>query len=224
MKRVLLAMTAIVSIAAQANATGSPTTAPANQAGAIAGAASNATSNSVARSGSYSRSSGVGVGGAGGSATGGTGLGGSGGSGGAGGMGGGGGSVTNNVGGPGTYRQEYGGGYTVRNNPDLAALVASTANVCAKPAGGTTSFLGVGLGALFTPESDRCNRRLDAAALAGLGRPDAALLLLQETEEVRSVMAKADASRPAPLPVKPAYCTEKPRETAAERYMRLANC
>lgn len=218
MKRVLLAMTAIVSIAAQANATGSPTPAPANQAGAIAGAASNATSNSVARSGSYSRSSGVGVGGAGGSATGGTGMGGSGGSGGAGG------SVTNNVGGPGTYRTEYGGGYTVRNNPDLAALVAATANVCAKPAGGTTSFLGVGLGALFTPESDRCNRRLDAAALAGLGRPDAALLLLQETDEVRAVVARADATRPAPLPVKPAYCTEKPRETAAERYMRLANC
>lgn len=199
--------------------TPAPVAAPAATSAATLNARLSANAAAAARSSalSTSRSSAVGMGGAGGN-----GFGGAGGSATGGNARAAGGSVTNSISMPGTM--QYGGSYTLHNNPDLAALVASTANQCATPAGATTSFLGVGLGGMFTSESRRCNRRQDAAALVALGRPDAALALLQQTDEIAEALKAADAARPLPQAPRPAYCTAKPRETAAERLMRQANC
>lgn len=149
--------------------------------------------------------------------------------------GGAGGMVTNNIGGfgspDGRNVLRYEGRYTVRNNPDLAALTAATANACALPSGATGSMFGVGLGAMVTSESARCNARADAAMLVALGRPDAALQLLAQNEQVRNAIEAAQVAQrnaaaqvAAAPPLVRSYCISAARESAADRLMRERNC
>jgi hypothetical protein len=83
---------------------------------------------------------------------------------------------------------EYGGGYTVRNTPEVIAPSIVGGNPCSVGASGGISMPGFGLALGGTWADRACERRQQAALLFNMGEPKVALELMCQDENVRSAM------------------------------------
>ena len=82
----------------------------------------------------------------------------------------------------------YGGGYTVRNTPEVIAPSIVGGNPCAVGASGGLSLPGFGLAAGATWADKACERRQQAALLFNMGEQKVAVELMCQDENVRSAM------------------------------------
>ena len=82
----------------------------------------------------------------------------------------------------------YGGGYTVRNTPDIQPPNVLGGNPCAVGASGGLSVSGFGIAGGATWADRQCERRQQAALLYNMGEPKVALELMCQDDNVRAAM------------------------------------
>jgi hypothetical protein len=82
----------------------------------------------------------------------------------------------------------YGGGYTVRNTPEVIPPSVVGGNPCAVGASGGVSLPGFGIAAGGTWADRACERRQQSALLFNMNKPRAAVELLCQDEHVREAM------------------------------------
>ena len=85
----------------------------------------------------------------------------------------------------------YGGGYTVRNTPEVIPPNVVGGNPCAIGASGGLSMAGFGIAAGATWADKQCERRQQAALLFNIGKAKAATELMCQDESVRAALRTA---------------------------------
>jgi hypothetical protein len=119
----------------------------------------------------------------------------------------------------------YGGGYTVRNTPEVIPPNVVGGNPCAIGASAGLSMAGFGIAGGATWADRQCERRQQAALLFNIGKPKAATELLCQDDNIRAalrvagepcvadappVAAAAVAPVPATAPLVPPAAPAKP--------------
>jgi hypothetical protein len=82
----------------------------------------------------------------------------------------------------------YGGGYTVRNTPDLQPPNVLGGNPCAIGASAGVSMAGFGIAGGATWADRQCERRQQAALLYNMGEQKVAVELMCQDDNVRAAM------------------------------------
>jgi hypothetical protein len=104
----------------------------------------------------------------------------------------------------------YGGGYTVRNTPEVIPPNVVGGNPCSVGASGGMSVAGFGIAGGATWADKQCERRQQAALLFNIGKPKAATELMCQDDNVRAALriagepCAADAPRVAAAEATPA--------------------
>jgi hypothetical protein len=96
---------------------------------------------------------------------------------------------------------EYGGGYTVRNTPEVIAPSIVGGNPCAVGASGGLSLPGFGIALGGTWADRACERRQQAALLFNMGEQKVALELMCQDDNVRTAMKVGGKTCAADAPV-----------------------
>ena len=85
----------------------------------------------------------------------------------------------------------YGGGYTVRNTPEVIPPNVVGGNPCAIGASAGLSMAGFGIAGGATWADRQCERRQQAALLFNIGKPKAATELLCQDDNIRAALRVA---------------------------------
>jgi hypothetical protein len=95
----------------------------------------------------------------------------------------------------------YGGGYTLRNTPEVIPPSVVGGNACAVGASGGVSLPGFGLAMGATWADRACERRQQAALLFNMGEQKVAVELMCQDDNIRSAMKTAGKPCVADVPV-----------------------
>jgi hypothetical protein len=109
----------------------------------------------------------------------------------------------------------YGGGYTVRNTPEVVPPNVVGGNACAVGASGGLSLAGFGIAGGATWADRACERRQQAALLFNIGEQKVALELMCQDGSVRSAMKVAGKPCAVDVPVAQAAPTPAAVQVAA---------
>jgi hypothetical protein len=118
----------------------------------------------------------------------------------------------------------YGGGYTVRNTPEVIPPSVMGGNPCAVGASGGMSVAGFGIAAGGTWADRACERRQQAALLFNMGEQKVALELMCQDEHVRDAMKLSGKPCTADIPVAqtPAVATAPVAQAASGAAVAVA--
>ena len=109
----------------------------------------------------------------------------------------------------------YGGGYTVRNTPEVIAPSIVGGNPCAVGASGGLSLPGFGLAAGATWADKACERRQQAALLFNMGEQKVAVELMCQDDNVRSAMRLGGKPCTTDVPLAQAPAAREGRSSGA---------
>jgi hypothetical protein len=117
---------------------------------------------------------------------------------------------------------EYGGGYTVRNTPEVIAPNVLGGNPCAVGASGGIALPGFGLALGGTWADRACERRQQAALLFNMGEQKVAIELMCQDDNVRAAMKTGGKACAADTPAAQAPTSVTAQAPAPEHAMTVA--